>query len=689
MKSFCKLILSIICCTSLTSHSQQGGAVVIYDNQSNSLSVRRDSDVEQDDSECPYCHRPFREPFSKNDKDGYGDSPRPPHDRSFVDPEYFRMLAQSQRPSPAQSGVHTPSRRFTQYIPRALRSGRSREVSGTQPPPDAEFVASEPDPSSGKGISSSAFSPGYFKQLFREERELGRGGNGVVLLVEHVLDGFSLGQFACKRIPVGNDHHWLEKVLVEVKLLTQVSHQNLVKYHWVWVEEYQPSTFGPRIPCVWILQQYCNAGDLHQYVIGPRDDQHSAASRKARYRRQSKSQMVPADTLQRRSRLTLEEIFSFFKDITSGLHHLHSKGYIHRDVKPSNCLLLTDQGRTRVLLSDFGEVQAAGTRRGNTGATGTISYCAPEVLTLVDGRFGDFTTKSDIFSLGMIVYFMCFGRLPYANASEDDEIEDREDLDLLRTEITDWRGFDDRTRPRQDLPERLYKYLQRLLSVDPNERPSTEEILASIKANSNLSDSISLNPGATASRVTPLDASPSGRTSGIVSSLVDEPQTIPAYSRKRPARSVDRPAAPMPPSQAQRQPHEAVLRKHSLSPPVRAASRSHSPRLMLPPPAPRVGDLLAGKSVRTAMSLALLRSGTLIVKITTLVTICSPAAPRPIVLYPLLFLAVLEVVALDLGATAATLSFALHMLLMWYFRQHSTMCEALILPRPANLNQVL
>lgn len=40
-------------------------------------------------------------------------------------------------------------------------------------------------------------------RFFVEEGELGRGGKGVVLLVKHVLDGVSLGHFACKRVPVG------------------------------------------------------------------------------------------------------------------------------------------------------------------------------------------------------------------------------------------------------------------------------------------------------------------------------------------------------------------------------------------------------------------------------------------------------------------------------------------------------
>lgn len=73
-----------------------------------------------------------------------------------------------------------------------------------------------------------------------------------MLLVRHVLDGVSLGNFACKRVPVGelvtarrvliltcpgNNHEWLEKVLIEVQLLQRLSHPNLVSYRHVWLED--------------------------------------------------------------------------------------------------------------------------------------------------------------------------------------------------------------------------------------------------------------------------------------------------------------------------------------------------------------------------------------------------------------------------------------------------------------------
>lgn len=82
-------------------------------------------------------------------------------------------------------------------------------------------------------------------------------------------------------------------------------------------------------------------------------------------------------------RVPFDHILSFFSDIASGLQHLHSNGFIHRDLKPSNCLLTQPHvpGQPpKVLVSDFGEVQMENTMRSSTGATGTISYCAPEVL---------------------------------------------------------------------------------------------------------------------------------------------------------------------------------------------------------------------------------------------------------------------------------------------------------------------
>jgi serine/threonine protein kinase len=631
--------------------------VVVFDAQSQQLQVRDDvPDHAVELTECPLCHRPYRDDASgsRDSEDSHRGRSFNPNE-PFVDPEYFGMLAASQRATPDGSRPGTPSQR---RVPAALRSGRSRDVSGSAEPPaeGAECVGSAPSAQTAEGISSSAFSPGFFKQFFVEKGLLGKGGNGVVMLVEHIMDRVSLGQFACKRVPVGNNHSWLEKVLVEVKLLQKIPHRNLVQYHWVWLEDHQPNRFGPSIPCLWILQEYCNGGDLHTYVLGPKEEPSTAERLKQRLRRKSKNDPEPPRELRGPSKLTFDEIFSFFRDITSGLHHLHAKGYIHRDLKPSNCLLQRDGNKTRVLISDFGEVQAAGTKRGSTGATGTISYCAPEVLRreTPDGTFGNFSIKSDVFSLGMIVYFMCFGRLPYSNA--DDINEENEDLDELRAEITKWPGFDDETRARPDLPEKLYRFLKRLLSVDPNERPTTADILDSIRGTGNLSSDAEEG----SQRVSSLD-SPAQRPSqqGRRHSAYVSRQGLSSLSREH-SDSLGRSRSPIKASRLRSGSRSDNTNSRPLSPVQGAIAilppkldiqppapeprePQSSPRLMLPPPPPRpIADSIL-RFARQQATINGFRASLFVIKLLVLTLPCAPYAANAWLLYPLLGLAALDV----------------------------------------------
>ncbi|KAL8695444.1 MAG: hypothetical protein Q9218_000022 [Villophora microphyllina] len=519
-------------------------SLVVYDPHSRQLALQDISHTDLDLAECPYCHQPL----IRDNELPHGQE----HDTSnagltgdplvnFQDPEYFRLLHDSSQPGSDSEDLPAARRRLVQQAGQRgshhpiLSSGSSRTPgSGTTNPPRANRP-------SAAGISATAFSPGYFERFFVAEKELGRGGKGVVILVRHVLDGVSLGQFACKRVPVGDDHQWLEKILIEVQLLQYLSHQHLVSYRHVWLQNFQLSKFGPSVPCAFILQQYCNFGDLHKFMLDQPDETLDATDKvqlKARLRRRSQHQPEPPKGFRGR-KLHFDQIYSFFKDITSGLNHLHVNGYIHRDLKPSNCLLHdTGQGGFRVLVSDFGEVQVEHMVRRSTGSTGTISYCAPEVLRRTDtGALGNFTTSSDVFSLGMILYFLCFSQLPYRHA--DSLNEENEDLDQLKDEITSWSGLQEERKLRGDLPGRLYTFLQRLLSLEAGDRPSTEEILHGIKTGSSLDEVSDARPPTSfedlrnTSRISPID-SPQGGTS--------RPQTP---TRQRPATGYSRPGGPV------------------------------------------------------------------------------------------------------------------------------------------------
>ncbi|KAF2689824.1 kinase-like protein [Lentithecium fluviatile CBS 122367] len=642
---------------------RHGSAVVVYDQHSRQLSLRdasRSTAVEP--SSCPYCHRPYRENshHDTDESDDHDHSPPPLHDgdTGFVNPGYFQMLRRSQ---PGSTEVSRPSSPHKQLAPPPI----GHTDGELHAPPGAEFVGSTPALPKHQGISARAFSPNYFKTFFVEERELGRGGKGVVLLVRHMLDDVNLGLFACKRVPVGDDHEWLEKVLIEVQLLQNLSHQNLVSYRHVWLEDYQISNFGPSVPCAFILQQYCNGGDLQSYILGGAKRTLTTEQMKARLRRRSKGQLDEPQDLNGPRHMHFEEIISFFKDITSGLNHLHANGYIHRDLKPSNCLLHNTGKKLKVLVSDFGEVQAANVARKSTGATGTISYCAPEVLRHVTpaGPLGNFTTKSDIFSLGMIVYFMCFSRLPYREADGIDE--DNEDLDKLRDEISRWAGFDDERRVRSDLPEKLYGSLKHLLALDPNERPTTEEILQALKSTSVLDEFSGF-------------AGPSGlKDAHPRISRADTPSPGPAQThRKRSSVNYTRPGRSnlgasvtghsSPSTSPSRSPNNSppdasvVLRPRPLDKvdfppphqhPHRSPSPGRSPRLMLPPPPPPAAHTHFYYLLHNPTFIGVTKISIFVAKVFSLFSPCQPLAADPWAAYPLLCFASLDFLFVGFGFT--------------------------------------
>jgi hypothetical protein len=99
--------------------------------------------------------------------------------------------------SPESSGPPSPGRQLEQT--ERIRPGHSPDFAESDGFIDDSSLHSQ----SSHNIPSAAFSPDFYKKNFVEKGELGRGGNGVVLKVEHVMGGVSLGHFDCKRIPVG------------------------------------------------------------------------------------------------------------------------------------------------------------------------------------------------------------------------------------------------------------------------------------------------------------------------------------------------------------------------------------------------------------------------------------------------------------------------------------------------------
>ncbi len=125
---------------------------------------------------------------------------------------------------------------------------------------------------------------------------------------------------------------------------------------------------------------------------------------------------VPGGSLQQRldrdGSLELVEILRIALQIADGLNAAHQQGLVHRDVKPANILL--EAGTDRVLLTDFGLARALddATLTASGYVAGTPSYMSPEQARgdAIDGR-------SDLFSVGSLIYAMATGRAPFTGTS--------------------------------------------------------------------------------------------------------------------------------------------------------------------------------------------------------------------------------------------------------------------------------
>ena len=207
-------------------------------------------------------------------------------------------------------------------------------------------------------------------------RPLGEGGMAQVFLARDIRLGREVA------VKVLDEHlaerpGFRERFLREGQVAAALDHPNIVPLY----------DFGETGPHPYLVMPYISGGSLQDEL--------------------------------RRAPLSPSEVAAYGMQIADALAYAHERGVVHRDVKPANMLLHADG---RLMLSDFGLAKILDgsprrTSRLGRPDAGTPEYMAPEQI---EGRTDE---RSDIYALGVVLYLLLTGKLPFAGSSATEVME--------------------------------------------------------------------------------------------------------------------------------------------------------------------------------------------------------------------------------------------------------------------------
>ena len=249
------------------------------------------------------------------------------------------------------------------------------------------------------------------------DRELGRGGMGVVYLAREVhLDRL----VAIKLLPPGRAGQATlrARFLREARLAAKLSHPNIIPIHTVE-----------------------DTGEFVFYVMAFVDGE------------------TLAERVRQRGPLPTSEGVRILREVAWALAYAHGQGLVHRDVKPDNILLESSTGR--VLVADFGIAAAVGDV-GAEGVCGTPEFMSPE-----QALNGQIDAQSDLYGLGATAFYAFSGRLPFEGNSH---------TEVLAKQVT--QPAPPLASLGLAVPRKLASLVDRCLAKEPGQRPASAQALA-------------------------------------------------------------------------------------------------------------------------------------------------------------------------------------------------------------------
>ena len=256
-------------------------------------------------------------------------------------------------------------------------------------------------------------------QLGRYEilEPIGLGASSTVFKARDTLIGRIV---AIKTLQSGlTDPAWRDRFLAEARIVGQLSHPRIVKLHDVGIDE---TSGAPYL--------------VMEYVVGETLEKYLAARK-----------------------IEPQQAYSWGAALARALAYAHEQGIVHGDVKPANIMINQDG---RVMLTDFGIARFAAHVSHAGSLRGTPAYLSPEQIlgNPTDGR-------SDLFSLGIVLYQLATGRRPFESDSLDAVC-----AQILRAAITP------PTKVNPMLPRAFDGIVTRCLARNPQDRYANGEILS-------------------------------------------------------------------------------------------------------------------------------------------------------------------------------------------------------------------
>ena len=260
-----------------------------------------------------------------------------------------------------------------------------------------------------------------FSQVYDvDKRKLGFGHYGDVKKCIHKETGVIRAVKIYNKERTGSlslNHSWFFR---QIEVLSKISHPCLVKIH----------EFFEDRDNFFLVMDYHRGGDLLQKLRSSR-------------------------------RLPCPMILQIMRQILIGVSYLHTLRIVHRDLKPENILVWEKEGEVLIKITDFDTAGILMENGKTSGTLGTAYYMAPELLEK------EYDEKCDMWSVGIIMYSLFTGHLPYTGMSDHQIISNIQNIRI---------DFDNPELSR--VPEKAKDLLRRLLCKDPRKRISAPNALA-------------------------------------------------------------------------------------------------------------------------------------------------------------------------------------------------------------------